>query len=59
MKQEMTNERWSRIIANLMSDIEMYEYDIAIRDKELERMKIEYDSLKEKIKKLERGDKDE
>lgn len=59
MKQEMTNERWSRIIANLMSDIEMYEYDIAIRDKELERLKIEYDSLKEKIKKLERGDKDE
>lgn len=59
MKQEMTNERWSRVVANLMSDIEMYEYDIAIRDKELERLKIEYDSLKEKIKKLERGDKDE
>lgn len=59
MKQEMNNERWSRVVANLMIDIEMYEYDIAIRDKELERLKIEYDSLKEKIKKLERVDKDE
>lgn len=59
MKQEMTYERWSRVVANLISDIEMYEYDIQIRDKELERLKSENDSLKEKIKKMEGDDEDE
>lgn len=59
MKQEMTNERWERLVANLMSDIEMYEYDVAIREKELEKLNGEIKMLKDMIKKLERGDKDE
>ena len=59
MKQEMTNERWSRIIANLMSDIEMYEYDIARRDEELDRLNREVVALKREIDRLQRGDEDE
>lgn len=59
MKQEMTNERWERLVANLMSDIEMYEYDVAIREKELEKLNGEIKMLKEMIKKLERGENDE
>ena len=59
MKQEMTNERWSRIIANLMSDIEMYEYDIARRDEELDRLNREVVALKKEIDRLQRGDEDE
>lgn len=59
MKQEMTNERWSRIIANLMSDIEMYEYDIARRDEELDRLNSEVVALKREIDRLQRGDEDE
>lgn len=59
MKQEMTNERWERLVANLMSDIEMYEYDVAIREKELEKLNGEIKMLKDMIKKLERGEDDE
>ena len=59
MKQEMTNERWERVVVLLVNEIEMNGYGIEAKDSAIKCMKDEISALREKVAELERRQNNE